>query len=127
MTTDLLAGPETRSFSRFYTNIARSRYRLAPADGPLTEDVFQKMPLKFVGNSSLRWGGVGGEQLSFNSSAKGWEVTGDSVFPTTSVWRKNPIPHTVNEWFSTYSQSPILDIDLRLYLSIKRRSILYRE
>lgn len=65
-------------------------YRLAPADGPLTEEVFQKMPLKFVGNSSLRWDGVGGEQLFFNASEKGWEVTGDAVFPTNSVWRKNP-------------------------------------
>jgi hypothetical protein len=74
-------------------------YRLAPADAPLTEAAFQKMPLKFVGNSSLRWGGVGGEQLFFNSTEKGWEVTGAAVFPTNSVWRKNPIPHTVNEWF----------------------------
>ena len=52
------------------------------------------MPLKFLGNSSLRWGGIGGEQLFFNSAEKGWEVTGAQVSPTNSVWRKNPIPHT---------------------------------
>eukprot|EP01044_Picomonas_judraskeda_P005771 COSAG03_NODE_553_length_6971_cov_3.971624_11_plen_209_part_00 len=57
------------------------------------------MPLKFVGNSSLRWDGVGGEQLFFSPAEKGWEVTGDAVVPPNSVWRKNPIPHTVNEWF----------------------------
>jgi hypothetical protein len=74
-------------------------YRLAPADEPLTEANFQKMPLKFLGNSSLRWGGIGGEQLFFNSSEKGWEVTGEQVVPANSVWRKNPIPHTVNEWY----------------------------
>ena len=32
-------------------------YRLAPVDGPLTEEAFRKMPLDFVGNSILRWGG----------------------------------------------------------------------
>ena len=48
------------------------------------------MPLNFVGNSSLRWDGIGGEQLLFNATEKGWEVTGDAVFPTNSVWRKNP-------------------------------------
>jgi len=48
-------------------------YRLAPA-GELTEATFQKMPLDFVGDSALRWGGVGGEMMPFNSSAKGWQV-----------------------------------------------------
>lgn len=36
------------------------QYRLCPADMPLNEECFQKMPLPFVGNASLRWGGVGG-------------------------------------------------------------------
>lgn len=58
-------------------------YRLAPADGPLTEAVFQKMPLAFVGNSSLRWGGEGGEQLFFNSTKKGWEGAIQAVPITT--------------------------------------------
>ena len=30
-------------------------YRMAPADGPLTEETFGKMPLDFVGNSILRY------------------------------------------------------------------------
>jgi hypothetical protein len=29
-------------------------YRLAPADGPLTEEAFRQIPLDFVGNSTLR-------------------------------------------------------------------------
>ena len=73
-------------------------YRLAPADGPLTEETFNKISLKFVGNSSLRWGGIGGEQLFFNSTAKGWEVS-EGTYPTGSMWRKNPIARTVNEWY----------------------------
>ena len=73
-------------------------YRLAPADAPLTEETFNKMSLKFVGNSSLRWGGIGGEQLFFNSTAKGWEVS-EGTYPEGSMWRKNPIARTVNEWF----------------------------
>jgi len=32
-------------------------YRLAPADGPLTEDEFNKIPLEFVGLQGFRWGG----------------------------------------------------------------------
>jgi hypothetical protein len=73
-------------------------YRLCPADQELTEECFQKTSLKFAGNSSLRWGGVGGEQLSFSSADRGWEVT-EGVIPEGSVWRKFPIPRTVNEWF----------------------------
>lgn len=72
-------------------------YRLCPADHALNEDCFQKMPLNFVGNSSLRWGGVGGEQVWFNTSAKGWEVN-EGTIPEGSMWRKNPIPRSVNEW-----------------------------
>lgn len=73
-------------------------YRIAPADEPLTEALFQKTPLDFVGNSSLRWGGVNGEKLSFDSAARGWQVS-TGVVPEGSMWRKNPIPRTVNEWF----------------------------
>jgi len=72
-------------------------YRLAPADGPLTEASFQKMPLDFVGNSSLRWGGVGGEQLFFNSTAKGWEVNVGTT-PEGSMWRKCPLPRGPWNW-----------------------------
>ena len=73
-------------------------YRLAPADGPLTEETFNKMSLKFVGNSSFRWGGLGGERLYFNSTARGWEVS-EGTFPEGSMWRKNPIARTVTEWY----------------------------
>ena len=55
-------------------------YRLAPAKGPLTEETFGKIPLEFVGQQMLRWGGgtaKGGKQLSFN----GTYATGDKVVP----------------------------------------------
>lgn len=55
------------------------------------------MHLDFTGNSSLRWGGLGGQTLSFDSSARGWQVTTGTV-PEGSMWRKIPIPRTVNEW-----------------------------
>ena len=44
-------------------------YRLAPLDSPLDEVTFAKMPLDFVGESILRWGGDHSTQLPFNSSA----------------------------------------------------------
>lgn len=36
-------------------------------------------------------------QLYFNSTEKGWEVNVGTV-PAGSMWRKIPIPRTVNEW-----------------------------
>jgi len=72
-------------------------YRLAPADGELNEAAFQKIPLQFVGNSSLRWGGIGGEQVSFNSTALGWQVSTGTV-PEGSTWRKSPIPRGPWAW-----------------------------
>jgi hypothetical protein len=66
-------------------------YRLAPADGPLTEEEFQKIPLKFEGNSALRWDGNDSSKIEFNASARGWEVREGTV-PAGSTWRKNPIP-----------------------------------
>merc|ERR1712076_50189 len=44
------------------------QYRLCPADQPLTEECFQKMPLPFVGMQSFRWNAVnghGGTQVYF--------------------------------------------------------------
>eukprot|EP01047_Picozoa_sp_COSAG01_P103574 COSAG01_NODE_33018_length_571_cov_1.305085_1_plen_71_part_10 len=41
-------------------------YRMAPADGPLTEETFGKMALAFVGNSTLRWDGDRSTQVTFN-------------------------------------------------------------
>ena len=64
---------------------------MAPLDSPLTEAIFGKMPLDFVGNSILRWGGDRRTQLEFNSSERGWETDRGTV-PEGSMWRKNPIP-----------------------------------
>lgn len=72
-------------------------YRLCPADQDLTEDCFDKMPLKFVGNASLRWNGKGGEELSYSPAARGWEVS-EGTLPLGSTWRKDPIPRTWGEW-----------------------------
>jgi len=66
-------------------------YRLAPADGPLTEEVFRKTPLDFVGNSILRWGGDKATQLEFNTTERGWE-TNVGTTPAGSTWRKFPVP-----------------------------------
>ena len=65
-------------------------YRLAPATGPLTEEVFQKIPLKVVGPPRLRWrGGTahGGSEITFNAT----QVEIGTV-PRGSMWRQNPIP-----------------------------------
>ena len=70
------------------------QYRIAPASGPLNEETFQKTPLDFVGNSSLRWGGVGAEQIFF----KGGDVGGDLVTPKGSTWRQCPLPRGPWDW-----------------------------
>jgi hypothetical protein len=65
-------------------------YRLAPADGPLTEEEFNKIPLEFVGQQGFRWGGGpahGGHELFFN----GTYVTEGTV-PKGSKWSLNPVP-----------------------------------
>ena len=70
------------------------QYRIAPADGPLTEESFGKIPLPFVGKQSLRWGGGsanGGSEISFD----GTYVSEDTV-PKGSAWVVNPIPR--NDW-----------------------------
>ena len=46
-------------------------YRLAPADGPLTEEEFRKTPLDFVGLSALRWDGDKAMQEMFNTTELG--------------------------------------------------------
>ena len=70
------------------------QYRIAPASGPLNEEVFQKTPLEFVGNSSLRWGGEGGRRVYFNSTERGWEARGVEG----AIWRKNPLPRGPWDW-----------------------------
>jgi len=72
-------------------------YRLCPAGATLDEECFQKTPLDFAGNSSLRWGGAGGEQLFFNSSARGWQVSVGTT-PAGSMWRKCPLPRGPWGW-----------------------------
>ena len=69
------------------------QYRIAPASGPLNEAAFQKRPLQFVGPSSLRWGGAGGEQLFFNATDVSIGTT-----PAGSTWRKCPIPRGPWGW-----------------------------
>jgi hypothetical protein len=70
-----------------------SQYRLCPANSKLDEECFQKRPLKFVGQGSLRWGGVGGEQIFFNASD-----TSVGTVPAGSTWRKCPIPRGPWGW-----------------------------
>jgi hypothetical protein len=78
------------------------QYRLAPADGPLTEETFGKIPLPFVGKQGLRWKGGpahGGTEIFFN----GTYVTEGTV-PAGSAWSRNPIPrndmHQTGEGFA---------------------------
>eukprot|EP00937_MAST-01D_sp_MAST-1D-sp2_P003648 g3648.t1 len=66
-------------------------YRLAPAGGPLTEAVFVKTALPFVGPSWLRWDGDRSTQLEFDPKARGWE-TSEGTVPAGSSWRKLPVP-----------------------------------
>lgn len=66
-------------------------YRIAPAGAPLSEETFQKMPLDFVGNSVLRWGGDKTTQIEFDPVSKGWQ-TNVGTIPKGSMWRKFPIP-----------------------------------
>merc|ERR1712167_217196 len=54
------------------------------------------MPLDFVGNSILRWGGDKTTQEEFNTTALGWE-TNVGTTPKGSMWRKNPIPSVLWE------------------------------
>ena len=70
------------------------QYRLAKATDDLNEATFQKRPLDFVGNSSLRWGGAGGDQIWF----RGGDVGGDLVTPKGSTWRQCPLPRGPWDW-----------------------------
>ena len=69
------------------------RQRLAPLGTPLTEETFRKIPLGFVGPSILRWDRDAATQLAFNGTARGWDTRVGAA-----SWRKNPIPHIVNQW-----------------------------
>ena len=67
---------------------------MAPADSELNEKAFRKIPLDFVGNSILRWGGDKSTQLEFNTTERGWE-TSIGTMPAGSMWRKNPVRYGV--------------------------------
>lgn len=69
------------------------QYRLCPAASELTEECFQNTPLDFVGQSSLRWGGAGGEQTFFNAT----DVS-EGTLPAGGTWRKTPIPRAPWGW-----------------------------
>ena len=60
-------------------------YRLAPADGPLTEDNFNKIPLPFVGEQMFRWGGT--TTLNFTGT-----YVNEGTTPAGSTWARNPVP-----------------------------------
>lgn len=65
-------------------------YRLAPADGPITEEEFNKIPLEFVGQQGFRWGGGpqhGGRELFYNGT-----YVSKGTVPAGSKWSLNPIP-----------------------------------
>jgi len=68
-------------------------YRLAPADAPLTEKTFSKMPLDFVGPSFLRWDGDKSTQLKFNATR-----VSTGTLPIGSMWQKNPVPRGAWQW-----------------------------
>ena len=61
-------------------------YRLCPAESTLDEDCFNKVGLKMVGPSKLRWGGIGGRELEYDP------VTVDVGTKAGVMWRRNPIP-----------------------------------
>ena len=42
-------------------------YRLCPASSTLNEECFNHHPLTMVGQSKLRWGGVGGRELAYDA------------------------------------------------------------
>ena len=62
-------------------------YRLAPADAPLTEETFRRLPLDMVGKSMLRWDGDRRTQLEFDAARVSHGTT-----PAGSMWAKNPVP-----------------------------------
>jgi len=63
------------------------QWRIAPANGPLTEQEFQKTPLGFEGMASLRWGGQSGKRLYFNAMR-----VSQGTVPQGSTWAMNPLP-----------------------------------
>mmetsp|Transcript_117046 Transcript_117046/g.342835 ORF Transcript_117046/g.342835 Transcript_117046/m.342835 type:complete len:359 (+) Transcript_117046:60-1136(+) len=60
-------------------------YRLCPASGPLTEECFQKYPLKFASPQSIV--SKDGKRMEINGT-----YTTEGTTPRGSMWALNPIP-----------------------------------
>lgn len=68
------------------------QYRLCPANSAdKSETCFQKMPLKFLGDSSWLQHG-NGMDVTKRDQIPAVQVPGDKVMPLGSTWRRNPIP-----------------------------------
>ena len=67
-------------------------YRLCPASEALTEDCFQRTPLRFdKTKQTLKW--VDGSGKTYAMGDKAVFVSGEGVvFPSNSEWARNPIP-----------------------------------
>ena len=75
-------------------------YRLCPADETLDEKCFNKIGLEMVGQSKLRWGGVGGREIAFDPvDVKGFGLTKAGIH-----WRRNPIPRAWHNKNKTWGQ-----------------------
>jgi len=61
------------------------QYRLCPKGESLTEECFQKTPLKFVGQQTFKW--ANGETLSYDGT-----YVSEGTSPKDSTWAMNPIP-----------------------------------
>ena len=73
-------------------------YRLCPLGSQLDEECFNQRPLKMVGKSVLRWGGVGGRTLPFDAV----DVTAGTKAGV--MWRKNPVPRAWKAEKGTWGQ-----------------------
>ena len=74
---------------------------LCPATGVIDEKCFQSQPLDFAGRSSLRWGGVGGEELFFNPT-----IVSEGTVPKGSQWARYPVPRGPWGWDRTGAVNP---------------------
>jgi len=63
------------------------QYRIAPANGELTEEVFQRTVLEPEGMSILQWGGKNGKQKPINATR-----VSEGTVPKGSTWTMNPVP-----------------------------------
>ena len=70
----------------------------------LTEECFQKIPLKFVGDVQwLQWG----EDESTRHEIEAVR-TNEGTIPVGSYWTKNPIPACAGEFYKVQEMSCIL-------------------